>query len=151
MSGPTTYSTNAEVVAEFRGLTVSDSGTVILNSDLDTWRSTSFGEINAKVGVVYTTPVDDSFEDAFAALKAIEILLVKAKVREKLNVSTQSGNLSQSQLKDWAKEARALLAEIQKGTYPLPGLDFAEAVDTGDGVSSSFGDELKYTADRDYW
>lgn len=150
-----TYATNAEIAAEFKSLVVSTT-TLVTTANVDSWRDEAFAEINAKVGVRYTTPIASATSpEAFKILRRIEIDLVAPRVRAKMAVSTGAPALSQDTRPgpdtDTARSARKRLDEIRDGGFPLPD---ATAVSSENGVSSFAAESCEenfYEKGKDQW
>lgn len=145
------YSTTADVQAEFKSVTFG-AGTTPTSTQVDGFISEADAEINARVGLKYTTPVTGA--ESLKILKTISVGLVAGRIQRILETKQATPELANqdTQVKDLAKEARSKLKEIVAGTLPLP--DATLVSTDGDGVKSSnysAGVEHKFERDTDQW
>lgn len=144
------YSTNSDISAEFKGVTFGTS-TNPTATQVDTFIADADAEIDARVGMKYTTPIVATA--SIPIVRRISVLLVTGRIKRILEVKDVNPSLGKQDVQppDLEKRARDLLKEIVMGTLPLPGATLAVA---GDGVASSnvaAGREHFFTMDEDQW
>lgn len=123
------YSTVEEVSSEFKDVTFSTT-TSVTTADVTRFIAEADAEIDARVGLVYVTPIEATA--ALKVLKLISVGLVANRIKSILAVKTGSDKADQGEKKS-GDPFRAMLREIVEGTMALQGATKNVA---GDGVKS---------------
>jgi hypothetical protein len=84
------YCTQADIEAEFKGITFSASGTVVTTTQLAEFIDQESTYIDARAGLRYVMPVlSASYPDAYKILKRICIFRVSQRVKNKMEVKRE--------------------------------------------------------------
>jgi phage gp36-like protein len=145
------YAASADVVGEFKDLTVASSGTAISTDDMTRFLAEADAEINSRLSVKYTTPITGT--ESLLLMRQIAVWLVKDRIERITEVKTgrpvdaQKGQTPTS----LRSQALELLKSICEGKIKLTDATLAS---TGDGVgsySSENGTEHIFDRDTQQW
>lgn len=124
------YCTEADVLREFKSLVIS-SDTSIKTADVAAWIAEADAEIDARVGLIYATPVTGT--NSLLVVRSMSVGLVAGKIREVLRVKSGLKQTEQDNSTDSAKVARTKLDKIVKREMKLSD---ASLVDNDQGLQS---------------
>jgi hypothetical protein len=146
------YCTNAEAIAEFNGLTVSASGTVVTTDLLTEWITQESNYIDGRIATRYTVPVTAGAA-ALSILKRICIFRVSQRIKSKTEVKSavEQKDSESKYSKNYVETPNDDLDKIVKGLLLLK--DAGEQ-STEQGVSSfnvSQGVERKFCVTKQQW
>lgn len=142
------YSTNALVASEFKSITFS-TDTKIKSSEVDQWITEADEYIDARIGLVYSTPVTAT--KSLEVLKTISIGLVAQRVSRAMEIKSITPTGDQYIPKDLILEAKERLQMIVDRKLLLSD---ATEITTHGGVSSYSNDNTvtrKFDQTKDQW
>jgi hypothetical protein len=124
------YCTKADVQADFKAITFGTTG-AITDTVIDAWILQESHRINAKIGLKYVTPVDQTAApEAFAVLQRVCIFRVSERVRSVIEIKNNATQEKQSDVKAKENSVRSVekdLEDIVNGTMALTGVAYKKA------------------------
>lgn len=140
-----TYAAASDIQAEFKNIVFSAS-TSVTSTSVTRFLAEADAEINAKVGQIYSVPVDGTLSPiSFAILRHIEIDMVAARIKDIIEVKSTEDQTNQGSKKDPITLARERLQEIVDRKLPLSDATLISSVKgaTGYNVGSSVTAQFK--------
>jgi phage gp36-like protein len=142
------YATQAQVLAEFKDLTVGAS-TPISTSDIAAFIADADAEINSRLSVKYTTPITGS--ESLIMMKMISVWLIKHRINEILAVKTGTSQTSQEGSKSYRQMAMDLLNDLASGKAKLTDATLATSADGVKSYTYTNSIEHVFDLEIDQW
>jgi phage gp36-like protein len=142
------YCTSAQVVADFKTLTVGATGPVNTTNIAD-FIAQADAEINSYLAVKYTTPITGT--EALLMCQMLSIYLVKSRIQSILRVKTGKEDPDQDTSDNLRGVAIKTLERLAKGTMILTDATLATSADGVKSRSNTDGVENHFDLSSPQW